>query len=348
MPRLLINARTLTAELTGVQRYASELVARLPAELEGWAVERAAPERPLDGVRGHAWEQFALPGRTRGALLWSPGNTGPLAVRRQVVTIHDAATLDHPEWFDRRFAAWYGWLLPRLGRGARAVLTVSEFSRRRLIAHGIPEERISVVPPAADARFRPIPPDETAALRARLDLPERYVLCVASLEPRKNLGGLFRAWSAASLPEDVRLVVAGGAGKVFRDLGFEEAPRGVQLLGRVPDTDLPALYSGALAFAFPSLYEGFGLPPLEAMACGTPVVTAEAASLPEVVGNAAITADPHDVGGLARALERVVADEALRREMRVRGLLRARRFSWEEAARRTAAVLRAASGKDRP
>ena len=339
-----VNVRTLSGPVTGVQRYLKELRVRLPAMPE------YAPVRWSTGLRGHLWEQGALPLSVRGALLWSPSNTGPLAVGNQVVTIHDVAPLDHPEWMNRRFATWYRFLIPRLARRVRHIIVVSESTRQRLLARtGVDPCKISVIYPGVDDRFSPTTADAIATLRRDLALPDgRYVLSVGSLEPRKNLGRLLAAWErvAAELPKDVWLVIAGAKGKrlVFAEVPeLNHLPERVLLVGYVRDEDLPQLYAGAVAFAYPSVYEGFGSPPLEAMACGTPVVVGNRTSLPEVVGDAALMVDPYDVDSLARALLCVVTHSDLAARLRGAGLVRARRFSWDEAARATRRILVAAA-----
>lgn len=333
------NVRVLDFPLTGVQRYTTELLARLAAD-----VEPIKPTRPLEGIRGHLWEQAILPARLDGRLLWSPSNTGPLAVTRQVVTIHDAAPLDHPEWLNRRFAAWYRWLLPRLTRRVRRIIVPSEFTKSRLLdLTAVLPERVVVIPNGVDARFRPSPPDEIEATRAALGIPTpRYVLSLASLEPRKNLDALLRAWALLRdrTPDDLWLVVAGAPGKrlVFPDVPIGALPPRVHLTGRIDDRHLPALYSGALLFAYPSLYEGFGLPPLEAMACGAPVISSIRTSLPEVLGDAALLVEPNPEA-IAAAIERAVDNVPLRATLRVAGLARAAPFTWDRTTEQTAQIL---------
>jgi glycosyltransferase involved in cell wall biosynthesis len=342
-----LNGRFLSQELTGVQRYAHELLARL-----GHDLQVIRPEAALSPVRGHAWEQFVLPRLCRGKLLWSPGNTGPLMHSNQVVTLHDASTLDHPEWFSGKFARWYRFLLPRLARRVRKVITVSEFSKRELVRLcGIPEAKVVAIHNGISPRFQPATDEETAALRQRHGLERPFFLYLGSLEPRKNVSVLLDAWKKLA-PRDSELVLAGAASHVFRERGFAELPPATRLLGRVDDAELPALLSAARCFVFPALYEGFGFPPLEAMACGTPVVTSNATSLPEVCGapfdpadaastGAALYFNPTDVTGLAAQLENVMAlspENAQR--LSVNGRAQAARFTWESCAEQTAAVLR--------
>jgi glycosyltransferase involved in cell wall biosynthesis len=337
---LTVNGRFQNQRTTGVQRYAREITSRLRQQ-----VEVVAPRGWTSGVRGHIWEQTVLPQLTQGALLWSPCNTGPLSVKQQVVTIHDCAFADHPEAFSRPFAAWYQWLIPRLARRARRVITVSRFSAIRLAElYRIDIGKIAVIYNGVDARFRPAPADQIAALRQRLKLPERYVLSVGSIEPRKNLRRLLAAWERMKpATMNVGLVLAGGGMPIFRHASIDRLPQGVQLVGYVDDADLPTLYSGATAFMYPSLYEGFGLTVLEAMACGTPVICSQTTSLPEVAGDAALQVDPLDVDQIASVTAQLVSDDALCCQLRERGLQRAAQFTWEASATATANELQAAS-----
>jgi glycosyltransferase involved in cell wall biosynthesis len=279
------------------------------------------------------------------SLLWSPANTGPLKVRRQVLTVHDVASIDHPEWFDVRFAAWYRWLTPRLVKRVLRVITISEFSRQRLAAIAdIDPARIAVIPPGVDERFYPRPCEEVFAVRKKLRIPsENYVLSLGSLEPRKNLPRLMEAWSQCvpRLGRGVSLVVAGAPGKrhIFRGLKLEHTPPQVHMVGFVDDEDLPALYSGAIALAYPSMYEGFGLPVLEAMACGTVPIVGNWTSLPEVTGDAGLLVDASDVEQIAGAIISIVEDAALRNDLRWRAIERSKQFTWDRAARLTSQVL---------
>lgn len=341
---LVVNTRILQSHTTGVQRYLLELLSRMPE------VERVSPVEKMAGVRGHVWEQFRLPVSCRGKLLWSPSNTGPLAVRNQVVTIHDVAPLDHPEWMNPRFAAWYRFLIPRLARRVKHIIVVSEFTRQRLITHSrIDPDKVTVVHCGVDARFQPQGQEAIVAARTALQLPTgRYVLSVGSLEPRKNLGRLLLAWERLlpELPPDVWLVLAGARGKnlVFADVPeLKQLPERVFMSGYVPDEMLPALYAGAMAFVYPSTYEGFGLPPLEAMACGTPVLTGNRASLPEVVGDAGVMVDPFSVEDIADGLRQLLLDDALRLALVPKGLKQAAKFRWDITAQHTRAILHEAA-----
>ena len=320
---VVINARAAARrQLSGVERWAVELAARLPALRPG-AYAVAQPPRALAYQAGQAWEQVALPLRARrlGArLILSPANLAPLGWAGNVVVVHDAVALTHPEWFSRPYAAWHRVMLPAVLRRARRVLTVSAFSRDEIRA--VSGVEAVVVPGGVDERFRPGAPPP-----AGLDRP--YVLALGGESPRKNFGVL-PAVADALAPLGVEVVTAGSRRAHHGRLSDHA---GVRALGYVDDAQLPGLYAGARAFVLPSRHEGFGLPCLEAMASGTPVVAARAGALPETCGDAALLADPEDAGAVAAAVASVVGDAARADALRARGLERARAFSWERTAR---------------
>jgi len=340
MAAIALNARFYSHVPTGMQRYGIEMADRLSDLLE---VVR--PATPLRGAKGHLWEQVYLAAASGNRLLWSPNNTGPLAVARQICTMHDIIPVEHPEWFSPRFAAWYRWLLPRLTNRVQHLIAVSQFTKDRLVERfGVKPERITVVWNGVDSQFRPRTPEEIAQVRAALGIRSpRYLLSLGSLEPRKNVRRLLTAWSRLKheLPEDLSLVVVGskGASLVFQDAGIHEAPEGVHFTGYAKQEHLPALYSGALALVYPSLYEGFGLPPLEAMACGTPVITSNTTSLPEITGGAALLVDPRNEDEIAGAILRIVREESLHNSLRARSLAHAANLTWDASAAQTRKVL---------
>jgi glycosyltransferase involved in cell wall biosynthesis len=319
--------------LGGVERWARELSARLPALRPG-AYEVLKPRPALAHRAGHAWEQVVLPLRARGApALLCPANLAPLASWNTVLVLHDAAALRHPGWYSRGYAAWQRRLLPVLARRAKRIVTVSSFSRAELVELlRVDEASIDVVPGGVDPRFSPSA--DAGPARRALGLEGPYVLCVGSHTARKNLAALVPA-AAALRPQGIEVVVAGGHRPQF---AAETGLDGLRLLGHVDDALLPGLYAGAEAFALPSLYEGFGLPVLEAMAAGTPVVTTTAGALPETAGGAALLVD--DPSELAAALTAVL-DEPER--LRAKGLERARGFTWDRTARAIDAVCASAA-----
>lgn len=338
--KIAVNGRFEGQIRSGVQRYAGEIASRLSRHIRfirprsWWGAGAAA---------GHAWEQLALPWELNGELLWSPCNTGPLVQRRQVLTVHDLATFDHPEWFAPRFAAYYQFLLPKLIPRVRGVICVSEFTRAQVIARWpAVGSRTTVVSPGVSAGLvRPALTDLERVLKTFGLEAGSYLLCVASFEPRKNHARLLEAWSVIAERFHIPLVLAGQAGReqVFQAIESVEQ-KWVRSLGPVSDAVLPALYSGARAFVFPSLYEGFGIPPLEAAACGTPVIASNHPALREALGPAARYCDPLDTDSIAQAISDVLNSAGLREELAGLGNERVRLFSWDRAASETWDVLR--------
>lgn len=264
---------------------------------------------------------------------------------RTVLTLHDLIFLKYPEAHLPLNRWFLTLMMPRFLRDADAIVCVSHWTKedaRRL--YGIDEDKMVVIPEAADPRFQPVEDaDRLAVVRARYGLPERFILCVSTIEPRKNLTTLWEAYRALlQAGRSERLVIVGRKGWLYqpifdrlRELGLEDE---VIFAGQVADDDLPVFYSLATCFCFPSLYEGFGLPPLEAMASGCPVICSNVSSLPEVCGEAALLVPPTDVGELTAALRRLLDDAEPRADLRARGLRQAARFSWQQTAQRTAAV----------
>jgi glycosyltransferase involved in cell wall biosynthesis len=342
MRKIVVNTRSLSAPITGVQRYIRELLSR-------WNVAREiAPQSELHGVSGHAWEQVVLPRTLGSALLFSPSNSGPIEVSRQVLTIHDMVYFDHPETLNRRFVTWYQFMLPRLARRVRRIITISQFIKERVIALArVAPENVIVVPNGVGPRFCPGAIARCEEARTKLGIPSaHYILTLGSIEPRKNLTRLFAAWKRiqAGVP-DVWLVVAGAKGdsRIFRENNTDAVPARVFLADHVDDDLLPALCAGALAMVYPSIYEGFGLPVLEAMASGTPVLAGDCAALPEVAGDAAVLVDPFSQDAISEGLLRILQDESLRLCLRAKGLVRAKDFSWDNTAARTWSVLQEAA-----
>jgi glycosyltransferase involved in cell wall biosynthesis len=261
-----------------------------------------------------------------------------------VVTIHDLLHLAHPELMRSRLrAAWARLLVRGSVRRAAALIAVSETTRAELERRlEVEPRRITVIVEGVAARFAPPDPPAVAAFRARRGLTAPFVLCVGLLRPHKNVVRLVQAYDRARtrLGDDVHLVLWGRRDRRYPEIEREIAARRLEtrvhiVEERLSDADMPLLYAAARAFVLPSLHEGFGLPPLEAMACGTPVLAARAGALPEILGEAALLVAPEDVAALAGGLERVVRDGELRRDLRARGLERARLYTWSRAAHRT-------------
>jgi glycosyltransferase involved in cell wall biosynthesis len=316
--------------------------AALPAEVASHGSIRPFPQVPLWLRKPWLYPRLL---KADKAHLLHVASSAPLSSPcPTVVTVHDLSYMVCPHLYSRKHRLLAELLTRRSVRRAARVITVSECSRRDIIRlFRIPSERIVVTPEAPAPQYRPQAAAEVARVRATYGLAERYVLSVCTLQPRKNLPRLIEAFAAvASEVPDVQLVLVGRSlwrgSEVPRAVARAGVESRVRFTGYVPDADLPALYTGAATFCYPSLYEGFGLPPLEAMACGTPVVTSNTSSLPEVVGDAAVTVDPTSVADIARGLRTILASDSISREYHDRGLGWAQRFSWDRTARLTRAV----------
>lgn len=275
----------------------------------------------------------------------------PFAPCPVVVSIHDLSFEHLPETFNRRSRAQLRFTVRRSARRAARVLALSEHARHDIIStYKIAPHLVTVIPIAAPTHFRPVA-DETELQRVRqtYGINGDYILSVGSIHPRKNLDRLLSAYEGLrrtrpknSLPQ---LVIVGKRGWLYRETlkAIEEIGAGVTLTGYVPEADLPALYSGAMCFVYPSIFEGFGLPPLEAMKCGTPVITGDRTSLPEVVGDAGVLVNPFDIDSIASAIATIVDDSSLRASLRSKSLNRARIFDWRETAKRTLEVYKQAA-----
>lgn len=356
-----VNGRFLARRMTGVDRFAFEVMLAIdklisaqdpdfrdlsfrllvPGEIEALPSFRNIEIKRIGGHRGHLWEQFELH-RHIGAkdVLLSLCNTGPAFLRRQIVVIHDAATARVPAAFTRGFRSWYRILLPLLGAASRKVVTVSRFSQDEIVdAFSIRRQKTVVVSEGAEHLLR-IEPDNDALKKFNLH-SRPYVLAVSSMAAHKNFKLVLDALSTLpDAPFDV--AIAGGANPAVFGQGAMSNSQRVRWLGYVSDAELRALYESAMCFVFPSVYEGFGIPPLEAMHCGCPVLAAKAASIPEVCGDAAEYFSPHDATALGSLLLRIAEDAQLRRDMSARGRLRAKEFTWERTARQMAGVCREA------
>jgi glycosyltransferase involved in cell wall biosynthesis len=322
-----MDVTALMQTRAGTARYIKSLLREFRSR-DDVAVEYAAfgsPSRLWNLPRDAIWYPFVLGRLHRGAdVLHCPTYRGPVtAERRSVVTVHDLALFRHPETFNRWSRLYGPRLIPRVLRAACRVIAVSEFTRRELVEIlAVPPDKIRVVPNGVDDLFTP------DGDRAEGD----YILTVGTLEPRKNLGRLVAA--ASRLGVELRVVGARGWGDVSLGGG------GVRWLGRVDDAELAKLYRGAQVVAYPSLYEGFGIPVLEAMASGAPVVTSRDTATAEVAGDAAVLVDPRDVTSIGAGLERAAADRV---ELRARGIARASEFSWRATANATVGVYREAA-----
>jgi glycosyltransferase involved in cell wall biosynthesis len=318
---IVVNGRFLARPVTGVERYGREILHYIGSRTRLVSTGRQS-------WRGHTWEQLVLPAKlNQDSLLWSPANTGPLLIRNQALTIHDLSPLEHPEWFRAGFSAWYRLFLPILAKRVRHIFTPSEYVKEKIRRRfGI--QNVTVTSNGVDpALFHP------AAKQTRSDLPECFVLFVGTLEPRKNLPVLLQAWE--KIKDDFRqmcLVIAGTRRTVFQTAPVPHEIEGVRFLGYVDDQTLAGLYANATLLVLPSQDEGFGLPALEAMASGTPVIVSDGGALPEVVGDAGMIFCLSNQHGLTDVIRECLSNTKLRLSLREKGLRRAQAFSWQTTA----------------
>jgi glycosyltransferase involved in cell wall biosynthesis len=365
--RIAIDAHSVGTRLGGNESYATNLIEAL-AEIDKvnqytvFVTRREARDR-----FSNRWPNFqvraTLPHtpfvripltlsaelrRNRVDVLHVQFTAPPFSPCPVVVSIHDLSCEHLPQTFTRRSRMQLRMTVRRSARSAAQVIALSEHTRTDLInTYNLRPEKVSVVPLAAPATFAPVRDDnELQRVRQTYGIDRDYILSVGSIQPRKNLRRLIEAYSLLrhAIPEGKlpQLVLVGKNAWLFdetlRSLADTNSSSSIILTGYVPESDLPALYSGALCFIYPSYFEGFGLPPLEAMKCGAPVIVGNQTSLPEVVGDAALMIDPFDVNAIAAAIQQVIMDSDFRSELRVKGLERAKIFDWKETARQTLAV----------
>ena len=339
---IYINGRFLTQPMTGVERYAYNICKALAELQQHFTI--VCPKAPIadcydvsgmDVVHygfgnSHLWEQFVLPfffiGKKDYVVLSFTG-LGSILLRNKVMTVHDLSFLENPSWFSRAYYWWYKMMTPLAVRTSRHIITVSEFSKSEILRFYpfVKPSKVSVLYPAVDTRFF-----QSFDLQ---DAPqERFALMVSSLDPRKNFLRLVEAFEGI---EGCKLYIVGDANRVFGGKGGKDLEKGnVKILGRVSDEELLRLYHQAECFIFPSIYEGFGLPPLEAMACGCPVLAADIPVVHEVCADAALYFDPYDVKSIHEAICHYLEHcEALKPQLREKGFSRCQRYSWEKTAK---------------
>jgi glycosyltransferase involved in cell wall biosynthesis len=356
MIKIYINARFLTQTITGVQRYALELVKEIDqlidrGEIDGNRYEfcllspsniinetsfKHIRNKAVGKLKGHLWEQLELPFYAKGGLLINLCNTGPAFNKNQIVTIHDAAVFNYPKAFSFAFRAWYKFLMVRLGKTSKKIITVSHFSKGELMQHcKIAEHKLVVTHLGIDHIHRK---KAAAGTIEKYGIQSPYVLAVSTMNPYKNFKLILEILPEVKAQNLSVVIVGSKNSKVFSNQELTESD-GVNWVGYVSDEELKALYEHAAGFIFPSLYEGFGLPPLEAMALGCPVIVSSRGSIPEVCGDAGLYFDPlHPQEAAARLVE-IMSDRELGRQLSTKAREHSAFFSWNKCAKDTVSII---------
>jgi glycosyltransferase involved in cell wall biosynthesis len=355
---IFLNARFLTQPITGVQRYALELVKELDELIDSGEIDgnkyrfvllspksyihqlelKHIPHHAVGRFGGHLWEQLELPIYAKKGLLINLCNTGPLMKRNQIATIHDTAVFEYPQSFSFTFRNAYRVIQKNLAKVSKKVVTVSFFSKSQIITHcRINEKKIEVIYEGKE-HMVDIEPDPDMLQKYGLQA-DRYILAVSSMNPNKNFHNIVKAFELLK-EMDYEIVIAGGANPRIFQMTDTLHSNKLKMVGYVTDSELKALYQHAACFIYPSIYEGFGLPPLEAMSCGAPVILSNAASLPEVFGEAPIYCDPANPIDMASKMKQIMGDATLRNELRAKGFKRVKNFTWTQCARQTFSVIK--------
>ncbi|QNL52048.1 glycosyltransferase family 4 protein [Olivibacter sp. SDN3] len=356
--KIYINARFLTQKITGVQRFAIEISLVLHqllgdkivflaphGEMEASDFTKKVPVSSIGRNKGHIWEQIDLPlylNRINRPLLINLCNAAPIFYKNKISTIHDVAYLRYPKSYSKSFLLLYKLMIPRILKTSRHIFTVSEFSKSEIklfYPKKIRGKDITVIYNAVDDNFKPLTDPKLNGTS--------YLVAVSSLNERKNLHAVLTSFVNLNekklLTKDIFLYIIGDLKSVsFKTLDFGKYQKHSQIkfLGRIGDQDLVRYYSNAAGFIYPSLYEGFGIPPLEAQKCGCPVIVSNVSSLPEVFGDSALYCDPHNIDSLTKAIKVVLTDKDLKRSLIEKGYGNVARFSWLSSGQRIVEVLK--------
>lgn len=345
---IYVNGRFLLQNLTGVNRFAYELC-RAWVRM-GIPFTLCCPPGTIKECydvscfhivvcgwgKSHVWEQLALPywfAKVKGEkFLVCFTGLGPLLTRKKIMTIHDLAFMANPAWYSRSYRLWYRLMTPLCAATSVRILTVSQFSKSEIRQRlSISEKKISVIYNAVAPSFLTSNDDIDKGAMSR----DIYILAVSSIDPRKNFSTLLKAFARIK-DKKLKLYIIGGQDAIYAtsiaDLCKENGSERIKWLGRINDVELKQYYSRALCFVYPSLYEGFGIPPLEAMACGTPVIVSSIPVLEEVCGKAALYVNPYDEKDIAEKIDRLVDDDNLRRNLVRKGYERCALFDWQRSA----------------
>ncbi|MEJ7821378.1 MAG: glycosyltransferase family 1 protein [Chitinophagaceae bacterium] len=352
---IYINGRFLTQRLTGVQRYAFEITKRLTAHYQNNLCilipnvsinhsyeTKNLPVKVIGKITNTLWEQIDLPiylQQKDKPLLINLVNTAPCFYKNQIVCIMDMTIYVNPKWFSKYFVFYYKIIVPQISKNSKKVITISESSKKDIVQYlQISAEKIEIISPAVSDKFYKHNIGSNILVKLNLN-HNQYILSVSSLDPRKNFKRLIEAYNF--LHKEIPLVIVGSEGKVFADEGLKIMlkEKNIIFTGYVNDDDLITLYSSAKFFVYPSLYEGFGIPPLEAMACGCATIVSNTSSLPEVCDNASLYVNPTDTQSINIAIQQLLKNDDLRNQLIARGKEQVKKFSWDISARKLISVI---------
>lgn len=354
---IVVNARFLSQEITGVQRYGMEISRALkkqntsiqfvcPKDIIHKSLAEELGAIQIGNMTGHLWEQIELPAylkSKKSPLLINLANTAPILYRNKISTIHDIAFEKFPRNYSWRFRLAYKKIIPIIIKSSKKIFTVSEFSKKEICTlYNISPQSVEVAPNAASSIF----------IRNKSENANKknYILSTSSLTHQKNFIGLINAFSLLH-NQECELFLVGSINRSFAPkelLNKITSNSRIKFLGRVTDSELVKLYSEARAFVFPSFYEGFGIPPLEAQACGCPVICSNTASLPEVCDDSALYFDPYNITDMADKIDLLLSDQTISNELIVKGYDNIKRFSWEDSAVKFSRLINTYNTKPEP
>ncbi|WP_375443771.1 glycosyltransferase family 4 protein [uncultured Fibrella sp.] len=342
---VVVNARFLTQPITGTQRFAIELcrgIKQLQPTITLLAPDNIihkdiAEELDVKVIgklrKGILWEQFELPLilRQNGSpILLNLCNLAPIAYSNNIVSVLDLSFKLHPEWFSKQFSLLYNFFVPKVVANAKRIITISESSKNDISKYyNVPASQIDIIYPSVSRNF-----SESSLKPEKFSKYGDYILAVSSIDPRKNFKGLIQAFKAGNFG-NTRLVIVGSEHKVFANNDLKQLVANdsrIVFTGYIDDNELIELYQNACVFAYPSYFEGFGIPPLEAMACGCPTLVSNTTSLPEVCGDASIYVDPYDINSITEGLSKILSDKNLSNTLVKRGYERLSKFSWHQSS----------------
>ena len=338
---LVVNSRFLTQNITGVQRFAIEIAKQLKV-LYPSGIQFISPKniihidlaeeldvKIIGNRTGHLWEQIDLPRYLKSIdspLLLNLANTAPLFYKNKIITVYDLAFHHYPKWFSKKFVLAYNFLIPRICKNSKHIFTDSEYVRKDISkSYSIDSTKITTIYGSYSEIFK-----------CNSNQKESLILAVGSIDPRKNLLALINIFKDI---RDVKLMIVGQENRVFSSLGIKDLPDNIVFTGYVDDIELVNLYNKASLFVYPSFFEGFGIPPLEAQACGTPVVCSNTTSLPEVGKDSVIYCDPYDLKDIREKIELVLNDKDLQNQLREKGFENIKRFNWKRSANKMIKII---------